>query len=175
MSIINIPFIILIISIVFIIHNIHSKALNVSIFIHPFSVKLFISIHHNLLITILIQNKLGQAFPPEQHADRFGGAGFLELERGYQPWVIPKSEARGGAGHAVKKVKRWLRKMDEEMDYEFYDWNLRSYRFKSPFDRRPLVGPRERCSEDAAFGDWEDSWEDEDEVFECKPTDRARE
>jgi hypothetical protein len=78
-------------------------------------------------------------------ADRFGGAGFLELERGYQPWVIPKSEARGGAGHAVKKVKRWLRKMDEQMDYEFYDWNLRSYRFKSPFDRRPLVGPRERC------------------------------
>ncbi|KAF2935183.1 uncharacterized protein [Oryza sativa Japonica Group] len=97
---------------------------------------------------------------------RFGGAGFLELERGYQPWVIPKSEARGGAGHAVKKVKRWLRKMDEQMDYEFYDWNLRSYRFKSPFDRRPLVGPRERCSEDAAFGDWEDSCEDEDEVFE---------
>nr|CAE02015.3 OSJNBa0079A21.10 [Oryza sativa Japonica Group] len=120
--------------------------------------------------------------------DRFGGAGFLELERGYQPWVIPKSEARGGAGHAVKKVKRWLRKMDEQMDYEFYDWNLRSYRFKSPFDRRPLVGPRERCRknaakrtlrlvgltdpdyllqcEDAAFGDWEDSCEDEDEVFE---------
>ncbi|BAS90336.1 uncharacterized protein [Oryza sativa Japonica Group] len=119
---------------------------------------------------------------------RFGGAGFLELERGYQPWVIPKSEARGGAGHAVKKVKRWLRKMDEQMDYEFYDWNLRSYRFKSPFDRRPLVGPRERCRknaakrtlrlvgltdpdyllqcEDAAFGDWEDSCEDEDEVFE---------
>ncbi|KAF0894427.1 hypothetical protein E2562_038997 [Oryza meyeriana var. granulata] len=116
---------------------------------------------------------------------RFGGAGFLELERGFQPWVIPKSEARGGAGLAVKNVKRWLRKMDEAMDYEFYDWNLRSYRFKSPFDRRPLIGPRERsrknaakCTlrlvgssdpdyllqcEDATFGDWEDSYNYEDE------------
>ncbi|EEC77746.1 hypothetical protein OsI_16863 [Oryza sativa Indica Group] len=44
---------------------------------------------------------------------RFGGAGFLELERGYQPWVIPKSEARGGAGHAVKKEEK--ERMDERI------------------------------------------------------------
>uniref|UniRef100_A0A0D9W7T6 Uncharacterized protein n=1 Tax=Leersia perrieri TaxID=77586 RepID=A0A0D9W7T6_9ORYZ len=121
---------------------------------------------------------------------RFAGAGFMEVERGFQPWVMPKSKARGGAGVAVKNVKRFLRKMDEEMDYEYYDWALRSYRFKSPFDRRPLIGPREhfrknvekrtlrlvgssdpdylvQC-EDAAFGDWEDSYnsEDEDEYVE---------
>uniref|UniRef100_J3M035 Uncharacterized protein n=1 Tax=Oryza brachyantha TaxID=4533 RepID=J3M035_ORYBR len=110
---------------------------------------------------------------------RFGGSGFLECGRGFKPWVIPKSVARGGASVAVNNVKRWPRKMDEAMEfYEFYDWNVRSYRFKSPFDRRPLIGPRERrrkneakrtlrlvgssdpeyllqC-ETAAFGDWED-------------------
>ncbi|KAL5213566.1 hypothetical protein ABZP36_002718 [Zizania latifolia] len=40
--------------------------------------------------------------------------------------------------------------MDKATDYEFYDFDLDSSRFKSPFDRRPLVGPRPRRRKNAA-------------------------
>jgi hypothetical protein len=61
------------------------------------------------------------------------------------PRGIPWSEARGGAGVAVKKVKRYLAEMDRAVNYDhYYDDELRHTRFKSPFDRRPLVGRRTR-------------------------------
>lgn len=67
----------------------------------------------------------------------------MEVAQGFHPRGIPKSEARGGAGVAVKKVKSWFKKMDKAVDYDFYeDDELRYCRFKSPFDRRPLVGRR---------------------------------
>lgn len=59
------------------------------------------------------------------------------------PRGIPKSEARGGAGVAVNKVKKYLAQMDRAVDYDFYDDDdLRYVRFKSPFNRRPLIGRR---------------------------------
>jgi hypothetical protein len=43
----------------------------------------------------------------------------------------------------VNKVKKYLAKMDRAVDYDFYDDNdLRYVRFKSPFNRRPLIGRR---------------------------------
>ncbi|KAL6652288.1 hypothetical protein ACP70R_011213 [Stipagrostis hirtigluma subsp. patula] len=117
-----------------------------------------------------------------------GCAGVFETVQGLHPRGIPRSEARGGAGAAVKKVKRWLKNMDRMVDYDYYyDDELRFCRFKSPFDRRPLVGRRPRVRknegkrslrvvgsnnpdymryEEAAFGDFDDSddWEDEEDV-----------
>jgi len=59
------------------------------------------------------------------------------------PRGIPKSEARGGAGVAANKVKKYLAKKDRVVDYDFYDDDdLRYVRFKSPFNRRPLIGRR---------------------------------
>jgi len=76
-------------------------------------------------------------------ADGYGSAGFFEVVQGLHPRGIPKSEARGGAGVAVKKVKKYLAKMDRAVDFDFYDDDdLRYVRFKSPFDRRPLIGRR---------------------------------
>lgn len=76
-------------------------------------------------------------------ADGYGSAGFFEVVQGLHPRGIPKSEARGGAGVAVTKVKKYLAKMDRAVDYDFYDDDdLRYVRFKSPFDRRPLIGRR---------------------------------
>lgn len=76
-------------------------------------------------------------------ADGYGSAGYLEVVQGLHPRGIPKSLARGGAGAAVNKVKKYLAKMDKAVDYDFYhDDDLRYVRFKSPFDRRPLVGRR---------------------------------
>ncbi|XP_025825622.1 uncharacterized protein LOC112901024 isoform X1 [Panicum hallii] len=121
----------------------------------------------------------------------YGSAGFFEIVQGLHPRGIPKSEARGGAGVAVNKVKKYLAKMDRAVDYDFYDDNdLRYVRFKSPFNRRPLIGRRPplgvsacrknagkrtlrlvgssspdylRQCEEAAFGDFDDSddWEGE--------------
>jgi hypothetical protein len=56
------------------------------------------------------------------------GNKFMWVVKGLHPRRIPTSEARGGASVAVNNVG------DE----------LRYVRFKSPFDRRPLVGPRRR-------------------------------
>ncbi|KAK3141890.1 hypothetical protein QOZ80_4BG0339530 [Eleusine coracana subsp. coracana] len=121
------------------------------------------------------------------HRYGYGNAKFMEVAQGFHPRGIPKSEARGGAGEAVKAVKRWLKQMDKAVDYDFYeDDELRYSRFKSPFDRRPLVGRRPRLRknegkrtlrlvgssnpeymrqcEEAAFGDFDrDNWEYEDE------------
>ncbi|KAF8780579.1 hypothetical protein HU200_001382 [Digitaria exilis] len=73
----------------------------------------------------------------------YGSAGFFEVVQGFHPRGIPKSEARGGAGVAVNKVKKYLAKMDRAVDYDFYDDDdLRYVRFKSPFNRRPLIGRR---------------------------------
>lgn len=45
----------------------------------------------------------------------------------------------------MKKVKRYLAEMDKAVNYDYYyDDELRYTRFKSPFDRRPLVGRRTR-------------------------------
>nr|CAB3487838.1 unnamed protein product [Digitaria exilis] len=115
----------------------------------------------------------------------YGSAGFFEVVQGFHPRGIPKSEARGGAGVAVNKVKKYLAKMDRAVDYDFYDDDdLRYVRFKSPFNRRPLIGRRPpvgknagkrtlrllgsssmeylRQCEEAAFGDFDDSddWEE---------------
>ncbi|XP_066346780.1 uncharacterized protein [Miscanthus floridulus] len=116
----------------------------------------------------------------------YGSPRFLEVAQGFHPRGIPRSEARGGGGYAVKNVKRYLAKMDKAVDYDYYyDDELRYTRFKPPFDRRPLVGRRTRhrknegkrtlrlvgsssadymqqC-EEAAFGDFDsdDDWEDE--------------
>ena len=78
-------------------------------------------------------------------ADGYGSPRFLEVAQGFHPRGIPWSEARGGAGVAVKKVKHYLAKMDKAVNYDdYYDDELRYTRFKSPFDRRPLVGRRTR-------------------------------
>ncbi|RLM73210.1 uncharacterized protein C2845_PM15G16360 [Panicum miliaceum] len=75
----------------------------------------------------------------------YGSPRFLEVDQGFHPRGIPWSEARGGAGVAVNKVKRYLAKMDKAVNYDYYyDDELRYTRFKSPFDRRPLVGRRTR-------------------------------
>lgn len=75
----------------------------------------------------------------------YGSPRFLEVAQGFHPRGIPWSEARGGGGYAVKNVKRYLAKMDKAVDYDYYyDDELRYTRFKSPFDRRPLVGRRTR-------------------------------
>ncbi|WVZ86611.1 hypothetical protein U9M48_033365 [Paspalum notatum var. saurae] len=117
----------------------------------------------------------------------YGSSGFLEVVQDLHPRGIPKSEARGGAGVAVNKVRKYLAKMDRAVDYDFYeDDDLRYVRFKSPFDRRPLIGRRPhpgknvgkrtlrlvgssnpdymRQCEEAAFGDFDDrdDWEDEE-------------
>ncbi|RLM64682.1 uncharacterized protein C2845_PM16G15590 [Panicum miliaceum] len=77
--------------------------------------------------------------------DGYGSPRFLEVAQGFHPRGIPWSEAREGAGVAVKKVKRYLAKMDKAVSYDYYyDDELRYTRFKSPFDRRPLVGRRTR-------------------------------
>ena len=69
----------------------------------------------------------------------------MEVAQGFHPRGIPWTEARGGAGVAVKKVKHYLEKMDKAVNYDYYyDDELRYTRFKSPFDRRPLVGRRTR-------------------------------
>ncbi|XP_062184894.1 uncharacterized protein LOC133888607 [Phragmites australis] len=116
----------------------------------------------------------------------YGSNRFLEITQGFHPRGIPKSEARGGGGVAVKNVKRYLANMDRAVDYD--DEELRNNRFKSPFDRRPLVGRRPRLRknerkrtlrlvgsnrpdymrqcEEAAFGDFDDSYDWEDEVQE---------
>ncbi|CAO2043220.1 unnamed protein product [Urochloa humidicola] len=116
----------------------------------------------------------------------YGSAGFFEVVEGLHPRGIPKSEARGGASFAVNRVKKYLTKMDRAVDYDFYDDDdLRYVRFKSPFGRRPLIGRRPsvgknagkrslrlvgssnpdylRQCEEAAFGDFDDNddWEDE--------------
>ncbi|RLM64620.1 uncharacterized protein C2845_PM16G15600 [Panicum miliaceum] len=110
----------------------------------------------------------------------------LRDRAGLAPARDPKSEARGGAGVAVNKVKKYLAKMVRAVDYDFYDDDdLRYVRFKSPFNRRPLIGRRPplgknagkrtlrlvgssspdylRQCEEAAFGDFDDSddWEGE--------------
>jgi hypothetical protein len=78
-------------------------------------------------------------------ADGYGSPRFLEVAQGFHPHGIPWSEARGGAGVAVKKVKRYLAKMDKAVNYDYYDDDeLRYTRFKSPFDRRPLIDRRTR-------------------------------
>ena len=75
----------------------------------------------------------------------YGSPRFLEVAQGFHPRGIPRSEARGGGGYAVENVKRYLSKMDKAVDYDYYDDDeLRYTRFKSPFDRRPLVGRRTR-------------------------------
>ncbi|PUZ48285.1 hypothetical protein GQ55_7G233400 [Panicum hallii var. hallii] len=77
--------------------------------------------------------------------DGYGSPRFLEVAQGFHPHGIPWSEARGGAGVAVKKVKRYLAKMDKAVNYDYYDDDeLRYTRFKSPFDRRPLIDRRTR-------------------------------
>jgi hypothetical protein len=90
------------------------------------------------------------------HADGYGwwysfshgNNKFVWVVKGLHPRRIPTSEARGGAGVAVQNVKRWLRMMDnavKSVGYDLYADNKTRYvRFKSPFDRRPLVGPRPR-------------------------------
>jgi hypothetical protein len=43
----------------------------------------------------------------------------------------------------VNKVKKYLAQMDRAVDYDLYDDDdLRYVRFKSPFNRRPLIGRR---------------------------------
>ncbi|CAN6240361.1 unnamed protein product, partial [Urochloa humidicola] len=125
---------------------------------------------------------------PMAFSQRYGywSAGFFEVVQDLHPRGIPKSEARGGASFAVNRVKKYLTKMDRAVDYDFYDDDdLRYVRFKSPFGRRPLIGRRPsvgknvgkrtlrlvgssnpdylRQCEEAAFGDFDDNddWEDE--------------
>jgi hypothetical protein len=77
-----------------------------------------------------------------------GNNKFMWVVKGLHPRRIPTSEARGGASVAVNNVKHWLRMMDntiKAVGYDLYtDDETRYVRFKSPFDRRPLVGPRPR-------------------------------
>ncbi|CAL5030719.1 unnamed protein product [Urochloa decumbens] len=75
----------------------------------------------------------------------YGSPRFEEVAQGFHPRGIPWSAARGGAGVAVKNVKRYLAKMDKAVNYDYYyDDELRKAHFKSPFDRRPLLGRRTR-------------------------------
>jgi hypothetical protein len=50
----------------------------------------------------------------------------------------------------VSKVKKYLAQMDRAVDYDLYDDDdLRYVRFKSPFNRRPLIGRRPSLGYDA--------------------------
>ncbi|KAL6903394.1 hypothetical protein ACP4OV_004207 [Aristida adscensionis] len=82
----------------------------------------------------------------------------FETVQAVHPRGIPKSVARGGASVGTKNVKRWIKMLVwvedfcEYQYYYYYDYEFDRHfgHFKSPFDRRPLVGRRPRVRKNVA-------------------------